>query len=140
MVLMKEILMTFPLRFQFILTSHSQERKLSVALEEVLTSSEEPAACVPGIAAQGLGKTTPILQTLGWHGGIPRLSGLMAAPALPSPAVEPGCFPTPSPGPAALQAQAGQVTEGDAVQHRRRRGMCCSLIQMLCRLLFFFSL
>lgn len=49
----------FPSTFQFILTSHSQERRLSVALEEVLTSSEEPAAHMPGIAAQGLGKNNP---------------------------------------------------------------------------------
>lgn len=101
--------------FQFILTSCSQERRLSVALEEVLTSSEEPAARVLGIAAQGVRKITPIPQMPGWYGGIRRLSGLMAALTLPSPATEPGCFPTPSPSPDPLsnlpgrKAQVGQV-------------------------------
>lgn len=92
------------------LTSRSQEHRLSVALGEVLTSSEEP-----GIVAQGLGKMPLTPQTPGWHRGIPHLFGLMAVPTLPSPATEPGCFPMPSPGPTALRgppalhAWAGRV-------------------------------
>lgn len=107
----------FPSTFQFILTSRSQERRLSVALEEVLTSSEEPTARMPGIAAQGLGKITPIPQMQGWYGGIHRLSGLMAALALPSPATEPGCFPMPSPSPAPLSKPSWSASPGWA-SHR----------------------